>query len=601
MPELLIRNRNERKVMKAVFNAAKITLGSDDDNTICLKAPAVSRHHCELELDGGAFYLKDLKSRNGTYVGEEKIAEPIEMGDGGRFSLGPFDVIFRWDGRAPGEEDGANGAGRARTSGDAGGAVPGYQPGMETMVVRRPPRGSPLAKTAGAHVPDEGEEEAPDDEEDIPAEGPSDSQMLASTDFQAFKRKMHERLLTDKRMKSVSFADGAEADVRKKTIEVINSLLQTHAAEMPEDCSADLLITELLADSLGLGPLEELLADDGISEIMVNGWDKVFVERRGGHITLSERKFIDNEHVTEVIRRIIAPVGRRVNESTPLVDARLRDGSRVNAVISPVAVSGPSLTIRKFTKKKMSFDDLVKLGSLTVNAARFLEIAVKMRQNIVVSGGTGTGKTTFLNCLAANIEPTERVVTVEDVSELRLPHENLVSLETRPPNLEGTGEIPIRRLVMNALRMRPDRIIVGECRGGEAFDMLQAMNTGHDGSMTTVHANTPKDAIARIENMVLMAGLDLPAKAIREQIAAAVNVIVQIARLSDGTRRVMKVTELTGVEGDVCTMQDIFSFEQKGITAEGKVVGALKCPGNVPKLFEKMRAAGQKPDMTVIA
>ncbi|MBI3272140.1 MAG: Flp pilus assembly complex ATPase component TadA [Planctomycetes bacterium] len=614
MSELLIRNRNEKKVMKAVFSVRKISIGSDETNAICLKAPSVSRHHCVLELEGGTFVLHDLGSKNGTYVGEDRVTEPVEIGDGGRFAVGPFDLIFKWDGRIPEEDDdGGNGHDARKGSRPAATlAAPGGRSIGDTMVMRRGKGGVPvpLSQTARPdqvleeepeEEPPEAEAEAEHGEEAEPGEGGGADVNDAGGDFQTFKRRIHELLLTDKRMKQVSFADSAEKEVRDKTVEVIKSILSQHLDEMPEGCTEALLIKELLADVLGLGPLEDLLGDDGISEVMVNNWDRVFIERRGGHIELTEKKFIDNDHVTEVIRRIIAPIGRRVNESTPLVDARLRDGSRVNAVIPPIAVSGPSLTIRKFTKKKLTIEDMVKLGSLTANAGRFLKLAVEARQNILVSGGTGSGKTTLLNCLASFISVGERVVTVEDVSELRLPHPNLVTLETRPPNLEGTGEIPIRRLVVNALRMRPDRIIVGECRGGEAFDMLQAMNTGHDGSMTTVHANTPKDAISRAENMVLMAGMDLPAKAIREQIASAVNVIVQIARLSDGSRRIMKITEITGIDGDVCSLMDIFAFEQKGLSQEGKVIGGLKCTKNVPKLFEKMRNAGQKPDMSIIA
>jgi pilus assembly protein CpaF len=324
---------------------------------------------------------------------------------------------------------------------------------------------------------------------------------------------------------------------------------------------------------------------------MVNSANDVFFEREG-LLYRSDRVFRDDEHVKRIIDRIVLPLGRQINESSPMVDTRLPDGSRVNAIIPPLAVKGPSITIRKFSKHKLTAQDLIRFGAMTAELAGFLRACVGSKLNILVSGGTGSGKTTFLNMLASYIPPRERIVTIEDPAELQLPQENWVSLETRPVNVEGKGLVTQRDLVKNSLRMRPDRVIIGECRGSEAFDMLQAMNTGHDGSLTTIHANTPRDAISRVENMVLMANLDLPAKAIREQIASAIHLVIQLARLSDGSRRVTQVTELVGMEQDIISMQDIFVFRRYGMDENDKVIGALEATGIRPNCAEKLELFG---------
>jgi pilus assembly protein CpaF len=351
------------------------------------------------------------------------------------------------------------------------------------------------------------------------------------------------------------------------------------------------LMREIADEIVGYGPISALLVDDSISEVMVNSPTDVFFERKG-QLYRSDRTFRDDDHVKRIIDRIVQPLGRRIDESSPMVDTRLPDGSRVNAIVPPLAVKGPSLTIRKFTKHRLTDRDLIRLGAMTPEIAEFLRACVGSKLNILVSGGTGSGKTTFLNMLGSFIPPRERLVTIEDPAELQLPQENLVSLETRPANIEGRGMIAQRDLVRNALRMRPDRIIIGECRGSEAFDMLQAMNTGHDGSLTTIHANTPRDAISRVENMVLMANLDLPAKAIREQIASAINLVIQLTRLSDGSRRVTYVTELIGMEQEIITMQDIFVFRRTGVDENGKVLGALEATGIRPNSAEKLETFG---------
>ncbi|MEZ7892584.1 MAG: CpaF family protein [Candidatus Wallbacteria bacterium] len=357
------------------------------------------------------------------------------------------------------------------------------------------------------------------------------------------------------------------------------------------------IINSVINEVIGLGPIQPLLEDADISEVMVNGPSQIYIEKKG-KLILSDIRFKDNAHVMRVIEKIVAPLGRRCDESSPIVDARIKggpaDGSRVNAIIPPLALNGPTITIRKFKKDALTIDSLINFGSMTRETANFLEACVKARLNVVVSGGTGSGKTTLLNVLSGFIPEDERIVTIEDAAELQLKQPHVVRLETRPANIEGKGAISIRELVKNSLRMRPERVVIGECRGGEALDMLQAMNTGHDGSLTTGHANTPRDMIARLETMVMMAGMDLPIKAIREQIAGAVNVIVQQTRLKDGSRKVVAVTEVQGMEGDTVTLQDIFVFEQYGVDEKGKIIGRLKPTGIRPKFITKFEEEGIK-------
>jgi pilus assembly protein CpaF len=350
------------------------------------------------------------------------------------------------------------------------------------------------------------------------------------------------------------------------------------------------MLEQITDEIIGLGPMEPLLRDDTVTEIMVNGPRQVYIER-SGRLELTNVVFQNDDHVMRIIDRIIAPIGRRIDESSPMVDARLTDGSRVNAIIPPLSLIGPVITVRKFSASPFTVDDLIRFGTSTPEMFDFLRACVEARLNIFVSGGTGSGKTTTLNVLSSFIPNDERIITVEDAAELQLRQEHVVTLESRPPNIEGRGAVPIRELVRNCLRMRPDRIIVGECRGGEALDMLQAMNTGHDGSMSTGHANSPRDMLARLETMVLMAGVDLPLRAIREQVSSAVDLIVHQSRLKDGTRRIVNITEVQGMEGDVIVMQDVFVFEQTGVV-EGKIQGRLRPTGIRPKFVEKFEVMG---------
>jgi pilus assembly protein CpaF len=378
-------------------------------------------------------------------------------------------------------------------------------------------------------------------------------------------------------------------EVRAHIEELFNAILAEESMVLARQ-ERQRLFESIVAEILGFGPLEVLLADETITEIMVNGPKNIFVERKGS-ITRANIAFEDDDHVLRILDRIVAPLGRRVDESSPLVDARLPDGSRVNAVIRPIALVGPTITIRKFFKKPLTTDDLIRFGSITKEIVEFLRACIIGRLNTIVSGGTGSGKTTLLNVLSSFIPNDERIVTIENAAELQLRQEHVVTLESRPANIEGRGAVSIQDLVVNSLRMRPDRIIVGECRSGEALDMLQAMNTGHDGSLTTAHSNSPRDTISRLEVMCLMAGMDLPIRAIREQVSSALDLVVHQERLRDGSRKITKVTEVQGMEGDMITMSDIFEFEQTGVEG-GKIVGRIRPTGIRPKFTDRIEAAG---------
>ena len=468
---------------------------------------------------------------------------------------------------------------------------------------------APLSTASAPPVPRPGgapEAVRPSDERPVPATGAGWRERVAGNrpahdvratphpQYAAIKAQVTQLLLEE-------YADVSKAP-RDRLVAKIGEL----AGEVLEELSISItrndrqrLIEQLVNDVLGLGPLETLLKNDDITEIMINGPDKIYVERKG-KIQRYPARFDSTEHLLQIIDRIVSSIGRRVDESSPMVDARLKDGSRVNVIIPPLALQGPTMTIRRFSKDPYTIENLIEFGTLTPEMATFIRACVRGRMNVVISGGTGSGKTTTLNVLSGWIPDDERIITIEDSAELQLHQDHVVTLESRPANIEGRGRIGIRELVINSLRMRPDRIVVGECRGGEALDMLQAMNTGHDGSLTTVHANSPSDALSRLETMVLMAGTDLPSRAIREQIASAVNIIVQQARLRDGSRRIVAISEVRGFDGDKVDLQDIIRFSQRGLDEEGMVIGDFAAV-STPKCLDDLRAIGEPVDPAIFS
>ena len=523
-------------------------IGRGEGCRIRFASIAVSERHAILTVRGQQAVIEDLHSANGTYVNGEPIDAAVALNGDMVVQIG--DAIFR----VSGEDE---------------------SPESEDAVVDAAGTGE-TAETAA-------EEEA---EADPMRELRRNVQEQIQNEL--LKRMDMKRLTLD----GVD-REGLEDTARVKIRQIIDEVVAK--GRLPEGIDTVRLEDDVFNEAMRLGPLEELLADDSVSEIMVNGPRKVYVERKG-KLVLSDCQFTDDASVLAVIERIVSPLGRRIDESQPYVDARLADGSRVNAIIAPLALSGPTITIRKFSKNALTPEDFIRFGTWTHNAAEFMKLCVTLRKNIIVAGGTGSGKTTLLNLLSGFIPRTERIVTVEDAAELRLQQPHVVRLEARPPNIEGKGAVTIRDLVKNCLRMRPDRIIVGECRSGEALDMLQAMNTGHDGSLPTVHANSPRDVISRLETMVMMSGMELPSKAIREQIASAVDIIIHESRLSDGSRKVVAITEVTGLEGNQIVMQDIFAFNQTGVGENGKVLGEFKPTGAIPTWLDQLAGRGIKVD-----
>ena len=421
--------------------------------------------------------------------------------------------------------------------------------------------------------------------------------------YQAIKKEIHTHIIDempDDLQRVISQSSADQKELRRLVEGMCADAIKDNPFAIPLG-DRERLVEELISEILGLGPIEPLLKDPSVTEVMVNGPDSIYIERKG-RLQKTDVRFRNTEHLMHIIDRIVTAVGRRVDESSPMVDARLADGSRVNVIIPPLSLIGPCVTIRKFSKDVLTVDKMIEFGSFDQRMAELLEDCVKGRLNIVVSGGTGSGKTTLLNVLSSYVPATERIVTLEDSAELQLKQDHVVTLETRPPNIEGEGEVTMRDLVRNALRMRPDRIIVGECRTGEALDMLQAMNTGHDGSMTTAHANSARDALSRLETMVLMSGMELPLRAIRSQIASAVDIIVQIARLRDGSRKIINIAEVTGMEGDIITLQDLFYFENHGVDQDGRITGAFLTSGLRPLCTEKLAMNGVTlpPDLFIM-
>lgn len=535
-------------------------IGRSESADLYLADKKISRRHAEISINGDGIFLDDLSSRTGTRVNGENIS--------GRTRLSVNDSI---------------------------------QIGETTLVLEN----AEIAETAEnppenpspANLPPERKESR---SHKLPLYSAQTNlvDLYSETMIQLAKR-VQNRVLEILNIGNFSSREMTNSEMRPKVESAVDQILREIRHEIPFTVKLDQFQQILLDDLIGLGPLSPLLRDTTISEIMINGPDNIFVESRG-LLYRTVARFNSESHLQAIIQRIVEPLGRHIDAASPMVDARLEDGSRVNAVIPPLALDGSLVTIRKFPSKKLTDEDLIKFGSLTRPMALFLREAVRARRNILVSGGTGSGKTTLLNILSQFIPEKERIITVEDSAELKLSHENLCRLEARPANVEGQGRITIRDLVINTLRMRPDRIIVGECRGAEALDMLQAMNTGHDGSMTTCHANNPRDALSRLENMVMMAGFELPSSAIREQIASAIHLIVQQTRLADGSRKIVKITEVTGREGSTILLQDIFSFDQEGFDEKFRVIGHHTATGNIPRFIDELRQSGDlELDMSV--
>jgi len=525
-------------------------VGRDDDCAIQIQHDEVEGRHAILTLRGNEFWIEDLESEAGTYVEGMRVQGRRALRPGQAITVGPF---------------------------------------VLTVAAPAPVPEAPAPEPAAVLAPQE--DAAPWD-----AEAPEGDD--AARRRRTVKQQIHRELVERLNLRRLSASRINREDLRSRALATLQAIVREVGPRLPEGMDPETLITEVFDEALGLGPLEEFLKDPEVTEIMVNGHERVYIEK-GGRLIATGRTFMDDASVLAIIERIVSPIGRRIDESQPYVDARLPDGSRVNAIIHPLSLVGPCLTIRKFSKEPFTDRDLIRLGTMTEEIAEFARVCVLLRKNLVVSGGTGCGKTTLLNVLSNYLPDTDRILTIEDAAELRLGQVHVVRLEARPPNIEGKGAVTIRDLVRNALRMRPDRIVVGECRGGEALDMLQAMNTGHDGSLTTIHANSPRDVISRLETMVLMSGMDLPVRAIREQIASAIDVIVHEARFSDGSRKITRVTEVVGLEGEQITLQDLFEFRQTGLDPKGTVLGRFRPTGGIPTFLEDVASRGLSIDRSI--
>ncbi len=534
--------------------STRFSAGSGPDNLVQLFGGKVAMTHFRGMEENGQLFVEDAGSIHGTFVNGERISRSAPLSPSDQIQAGDYRIYL------------SNGKERAES------------PHKDSAPVSAP-AAAPVAPTAPRPVAVAG---------DV---------VQRKEQLRYWQDRVHQALLLQMDLKRVDVSRMSEDVLRSLTSELIDGIIN-HLDDLPASLDRAELALAVLNETVGLGPLEALLADDSVSEIMVNRHDEIYVERNG-RLELSPVAFTSDAAVMSVIERIVSPLGRRIDESSPMVDARLPDGSRVNAIIPPLALRGPCITIRKFFRHRLVVEDLVRFGAISEEMVRFLRVAVEQRRNIVVSGGTGSGKTTFLNVLSNFIPQNERLVSVEDAAELQFIQPNLVSLEARPPNSEGKGQIAIRDLVKNCLRMRPDRIVVGECRGGEALDMLQAMNTGHDGSLTTVHANSPRDALSRIEVMVLMAGVEMPLAAIREQVASGVHLIVQQARFACGSRKVTHISEVTGTESGTIQLQDLFLFRQHGYGADGKVQGEFVATGAIPEFYEALSQRGIATDLSI--
>jgi pilus assembly protein CpaF len=573
--QIVIQNDEGMQRTELVPVGVPITIGRHPQCDLRLDSDLVSRQHAVVQGNASSMFVEDV-STNGTVAGDVLLRhEAVEVPFGTPIVVGDYTVYLYPDtsGAVPSPKAPTSpGSTHANTRPAPPLAPPPMPPGATRQ--QRTVQQNMLASGSGAHL-------AP-----RIIEGGRDQDV-------ALRREIHKLLLEHLDLATIDAKKLDDPSMRPKVLNALRRIVGQLEARIPPTLDRDTLIGELADEALGLGPLERFLADPSISEVMVVDPNTIYIEQNG-KIVLAEARFTDDERVRAVIERIVTPLGRRIDESSPLVDARLKDGSRVNAVIKPIALRGSCITIRKFSRIPLTLEKLVSFGTVTPSMVTFLTRCVIAKRNIVISGGTGSGKTTLLNCLSGAIPSDERIVTIEDAAELQLKQPHVVSMETRPANLEGRGEYTIRDLVRNALRMRPDRIVVGECRGGEALDMLQAMNTGHDGSLTTTHANSPEEAIARLETLVLMAGVDLPVRAIREQIASSIHVIVQQSRMSDGSRKITAISEVIGMDRDTMEleMRHIFQFVRTGTGPGGKVIGEFRATGYLPSFLNDFIVMG---------
>lgn len=573
---LVDTGRSETRRIKCLNNECGI--GRGEENLVVLQGWSIAGRHATIRSDTDGIYIKPLGGRAAVKVNGKAVkteAGPIASTD--TVEIGDYRIRVLTESGAPAANVVATGVSADR------GAERAVGEQVDTRALSRtasPPEASSAQPQTATST-----ELAPVKDEAL--------------DIVVWRAKVHSALVKQMDLRRLDVHKLTDEELRTKTAELIEWALDKEFADLPKSINRRALAKQVLDEAIGLGPLEALLEDEGVTEIMVNGADMIFIEREG-RVVRSDVTFTNDRAVISAIERIVAPIGRRIDESSPMVDARLKDGSRVNAIIPPVALRGPSISIRKFATRKLEGRDLLTFGSLNEQMLQFLEVAVREKKNVVVTGGTGSGKTTLLNILSNFVPFSERVVTIEDAAELKLVQPNLVALEARPANVEGKGMISIRDLVKNSLRMRPDRIVVGECRGGEALDMLQAMNTGHEGSLTTAHANSPRDAISRIEVMVLMAGMDFPMAVVREQICSAIDLIVHQKRFPCGSRKVSHISEITGIESGTIQLQDIFRFEVRTHHGpDGKVAGEFGATGAIPEFMEELADRGVDIDLSM--
>ncbi len=556
MFELKVLDKKGREVETVRCGADACEIGSSRDGIIRIRGWRVSPRHARFTRELAGIFIEDVSNGNGITVNDTLIERHGPVSEQDLIMIGGYQVIVKLI--------------------------------EDTQVSAIDP--NDLAGTPAVELTEEGKLAV--------SQKLSQEKRDLRDQYMEWAKYIHQELLRQMDLRRMHIDELTPAMVREQLSGLVDEIIASIASQLPEQVKHADLSKIVLDEAIGLGALEELLANQDITEVMVNAYNDIYIEK-AGQLTKSEVTFTSDAAVMSTIERIISPLGRRIDESSPMVDARLADGSRVNAIIPPLALKGPCITIRKFSDKKLTDRDLIAYATINESMVSFVRMCVEQKKNIIVSGGTGSGKTTLLNILSNYIPAAERVITVEDAAELKLVQPHVVSLEARPANMEGRGQVTIRDLVKNCLRMRPDRIVVGECRGGEALDMLQAMNTGHDGSLTTAHANTPRDMLRRMEVMVLMAGMDLPVSAIREQIASAVHIVIQQSRFGDGSRKITNISEITGLESGTIQLNEIFRFQQDGFDENGRIKGNFVATGMVPKFYEELQARGIAVDMSI--